>query len=159
MLVSVRINRSGWYMHMLDKYDFSRSCDTTGPVCLLAMASIPPSSTHGTSLYEKLGVSTAQTSPFRFSSHLWLKNQLLLFPGDTELLVCSPEMTGMAAWDMPLMSPPPPRNGLAMREPAPPKLNAPFWAEPERPRVEPSLAASSRSLTAVSCASNLGRSS
>jgi len=53
-------------------------------------------------------------------------------------------------------SPPPPRSGLAMRLPAPPKLNALLLdvGEP-RPRVLPTLAASRRSLTAVSWASNL----
>jgi hypothetical protein len=52
--------------------------------------------------------------------------------------------------------PPPPRRGFAMREPAPPKLKlAGLLDDEDMPRVEPSLADSSRSLTAVSCASNL----
>ena len=52
--------------------------------------------------------------------------------------------------------PPPPRRGFAIRDPAPPKLKPPdALDDDERPRVEPSLAASRRSLTAVSCTSNL----
>lgn len=52
---------------------------------------------------------------------------------------------------------PPPRRGLAMREPTPPPnaKDAPEVGEP-RPRVEPALASSRRSLTAVSWASKLG---
>lgn len=59
-------------------------------------------------------------------------------------------------------APPPPRNGFAMREPAPAPIgpvDAPK-APPSRPddaspRAELTFAASSLSLTAVSCASNL----
>lgn len=50
-------------------------------------------------------------------------------------------------------SPPPPLSGLAILLPAPPKLNPPV-GEPS-PRVLPALAASSRSFTADSWASNL----
>lgn len=53
-------------------------------------------------------------------------------------------------------SPPPPRRGLAMRLPAPEKLKPPA---PPRPRVLPALAASRRSLTEASWASNLDRGS
>jgi hypothetical protein len=56
-----------------------------------------------------------------------------------------------AAIDGPSAPAPPPLRGFAMREPL--KANPPV-GEP-RPRVEPTLAASRRSLTAVSCASNL----
>lgn len=49
---------------------------------------------------------------------------------------------------------PPPLSGFAIRLPPPPKEKPPEVGEP-RPRVLPDLAASSRSLTAVSCASNL----
>ena len=55
--------------------------------------------------------------------------------------------------------PPPPRRGFAIRDPAPPKLSPRGLGsdvdEEERPLVEPDLAASRRSLTAVSWASNL----
>ena len=51
---------------------------------------------------------------------------------------------------------PPPRNGFAIRDPAPPKLNPMgLFDADDMLRVEPCLAASRRSLTAVSCASNL----
>ena len=85
----------------------------------------------------------------------WLKNQLVLLPCPLP-----------ASWAWRLLrtgrtgpsctGPPPPRRGFAMREPtAPPNAkDAPEVGEP-RPRVEPCLAASRRSLTAVSCASNL----
>lgn len=53
---------------------------------------------------------------------------------------------------------PPPRSGFAIRGPAPPKFNPPEDAsDKESPRVEPVFAASSRSLTAASCASKLRR--
>ena len=47
---------------------------------------------------------------------------------------------------------PPPRSGFAIRDPAPPKEKFDDVGEVEeaRPRVEPSLAASRRSLTAAS---------
>lgn len=51
--------------------------------------------------------------------------------------------------------PPPPRSGFAIRVPTPPKLKPLDTLEEARPRVEPNLAASKRSLTAESCASNL----
>ena len=62
-------------------------------------------------------------------------------------------MTGSTG---PSATAPPPRNGLAMREPTPPKpaYEAPPAGEPS-PRVEPAFADSRRSLTAVSWASNL----
>lgn len=49
--------------------------------------------------------------------------------------------------------PPPPRSGFAMRDP--PKLKLPLLSIGGRPRVEPCFAASRRSFTAVSWASNL----
>ena len=80
----------------------------------------------------------------------WLKNQLDRF---ALLASCCwrPATAGTAG-----PSPPPPRNGFAIRDPALLKLKPPLGAVGEaKPRVEPTLAASSRSLTAVSCASNL----
>lgn len=53
---------------------------------------------------------------------------------------------------------PPPRRGLAMRDPAPPKLKPLDSFEDARPRVELALAASRRSRTFNSWASNLDRS-
>lgn len=52
---------------------------------------------------------------------------------------------------------PPPLRGFAIRGPTPPKLTPPDAEEEEEesPRVEPDLAASSRSLTAESWVSNL----
>jgi hypothetical protein len=74
-------------------------------------------------------------------------HELLLF--DAEFSLCRPESTGFGA------SPPPPLNGLAIRLPAPPKLNPPDPVGEPNPRVLPIFAASRRSLTALSCASNL----
>jgi len=68
------------------------------------------------------------------------KNHELLLLLDNASL-CRPEMVGMMA------SPPPPRSGFAILDPAPPNENPPV-GEP-RPRVEPLFAASRRSLTAV----------
>jgi len=86
------------------------------------------------------------------------KNQLLLLPPPPlASCACSPFKKGRLG-PPPLRdcSPPPPRRGFAIREPAPPKLKPPDAVdEVDRPRVEPSLAASSRSLTAEICASNL----
>ena len=91
------------------------------------------------------------------------KNQLLLFP-PLELplasCACRPLSTGMLGPPPFTYSvAPPPRRGLAIREPAPPKLKPIGFEDEAMPRVEPSLAASRRSLTAVTCASNLERTS
>lgn len=89
--------------------------------------------------------------------HRRSKNQLLRFPvpPDETAVSCdwTLERAGMDG-PSPLGSPPPPppRRGFAILDP--PKLNPPE-SEDARPRVEPALAASKRSLTAVSCASNL----
>jgi hypothetical protein len=72
-------------------------------------------------------------------------HELLLFPDNASF--CSPEIVGMVG------SPPPPRRGFAILDPAPPNENPPV-GDP-RPRVEPLFAASRRSLTAVNWASNL----
>jgi hypothetical protein len=81
------------------------------------------------------------------------KNQVLRFPPPFAASCCSrPDSTGSVG---PSAPPPPPRSGFAMRDPAPPNATlAPDVGEP-RPRVEPALAASRRSLTTVSWASNL----
>jgi len=83
------------------------------------------------------------------------KNQLLRFPPPfTVSCCCRPDSTGSVGPSAP-PPPPPPRTGFTMRDPAPPNATlAPDIGEP-RPRVEPALAASRRSLTAVSWASNL----
>ena len=88
------------------------------------------------------------------------KNQLLLPFGLPALpfasCACSPLSTGMLGPPPFTSAPPPPRKGLAIREPAPPKLKPEAIVElPARPRVEPSLAASRRSLTAANWPSNL----
>lgn len=90
-------------------------------------------------------------------SHRRSKNQLLRFPVPPDDAAVSCDWTLESAGidgPSPLDSPPlpPPRSGFAIREP--PKLNPPE-SDDARPRVEPALAASRRSLTAVSCASNL----
>lgn len=77
------------------------------------------------------------------------KNQLDRFPAFPFPPSCSDEMAGFAG-----PSPPPPRSGLAMRLPALAKLKP--VGDP-RPRVEPALAVSRRSLTAASWTSNLER--
>ena len=87
------------------------------------------------------------------SLHFWPeKNQLPRFPPFPDASFCRPWMVGIgAAIAGPSGPAPPPLRGFAIREP----LNAnPPVGEP-RPRVEPTLAASRRSLTAVSWASNL----
>ena len=84
----------------------------------------------------------------------WLKNQplLLLLPPAS----CAWRLERTGRFGPPLTSvAPPPRKGLAIRDPAPPKLKPPGAVGPPSPRVELILAASRRSLTAVSCASNL----
>jgi len=97
---------------------------------------------------------------------LWLKNQLVrLLPPLLSappswlctLLACKPAKDGTPAPSPGVLAlgPPPPRRGLAMR---PKGLLAKLgWegAAPPRPRVEPCLAASRRSLTARSWDSNL----
>ena len=99
------------------------------------------------------------------AGHLLSKNQLLRFPPPvppappfTPSCDCKLVKTGFVGPSPPLMKSepePPPRKGFAMREPVPPKLNPPEGIDGERPRVEPSLAASSRSLTAESWSSKL----
>jgi len=73
------------------------------------------------------------------------KNQLPRLPPAAGVSFCNPEIVGMVADS----TPPPPRRGFAIREPAPPKEKPPLLGEPS-PLVEPTLAASSRSLTAES---------
>ncbi len=89
------------------------------------------------------------------------ENQLFLFPQLPEFplsCACSPERIGsMGPAPPPLTSgpvPPPPRKGFAILGPAPPKLK-PAGLEAAKPRADPTFAASRRSLTAISWASNL----
>lgn len=97
---------------------------------------------------------------FTPSQVLWLKNQLvLLFPPSLapSWLCTLPTSVGTPGPSPGVLAlgPPPPRRGLAMR---PKGLFAKLgWegAAPPRPRVEPCLAASRRSLTARSWDSNL----
>jgi hypothetical protein len=93
----------------------------------------------------------ARTQPLLFAYFCPEKNQLLrlLLPTPDPSL-CSPLIIGIGASE----PAPPPLSGLAMRDPAPPKLNPPPEGD-VKPRVEPIFAASRRSLTAVSWASNL----
>lgn len=77
--------------------------------------------------------------------HRRSKNQLLRFP--VASCDCTPATFAFAGPS------PPPRSGFAMREP--PKLKLAFPSMLGKPRVEPCFAASRRSLTAVSWASNL----
>jgi hypothetical protein len=101
--------------------------------------------------------SHAHMSNPRRRIYRWLKNQLVLFPllasPPSPSCFCRLPMTGKTG---PSATAPPPRRGLAIREPTPPKpaYEAPPAGEP-RPRVEPALADSRRSLTAVSWASKL----
>lgn len=87
------------------------------------------------------------------------KNQLLLFPPGLPFAscACSPLNTGRLGPAPFICSfAPPPRKGFAIRDPAPPTLKPTGLLDAnDMLRVEPCLAASSRSLTAVSCASNL----
>lgn len=88
------------------------------------------------------------------------KNQLPLFPAPPlppPASFCNPLIVGIIPPIPPPIpaspaAPPPPRRGLAILEPA--LLNEKPVGEP-KPRVEPDLAASRRSFTAVSWASNL----
>lgn len=93
--------------------------------------------------------------PLSQPPHLRSKNQLLLLPPAPPDSCCRLLSVGILGPLALKSETPPPLSGLAIREPAPPKLkpSGPVWAA--RPRVEPILAASSRSLTAVSWASNL----
>ena len=77
--------------------------------------------------------------------HRLSKNQLVRFPDSCDW---TPATGALLSFP-----PPPPRSGFAIREP--PKLKPPLPSILGRPLVEPCFAASSRSLTAVSCASNL----
>lgn len=80
--------------------------------------------------------------------HRLSKNQLVRFP------VVSCDWTPATAELGALLSdPPPPRSGFAILDPA--KLNPPLPSMVGSPLVEPCFAASSLSLTAVNCASNL----
>lgn len=75
------------------------------------------------------------------------KNQLvLLFPAGFSF--CSPLIAGITGPSLP-----PPLSGFAILEP--PNEKPPAPEEESRPRVDPTLAASRRSFTAVSWASNL----
>lgn len=79
--------------------------------------------------------------------HLRSKNQLERLPDAS--CNCTPATFAFAGPS----DPPPPRSGFAMRDP--PKLKPPLPSMAGRPRVEPCFAASRRSFTAVSWASNL----
>jgi hypothetical protein len=97
-------------------------------------------------------------SPSSSDTHRWLKNQLVrfvLFASPSPSCFCRLPMTGSVGPSA--FEPPPPRSGLAMRDPTPPPnaKDAPALPDPERPRVDPALAASRRSLTAVSWDSKL----
>ena len=117
----------------------------------------------------KAAAATAQLQPvtrageqlLTSSQVLWLKNQLVrLFElSEAPSWLCTlPTRVGTPGPSPGVLAlgPPPPRRGLAMR---PKGLFAKLgWAgAAPRPRVEPCLAASRRSLTARSCDSNLGR--
>jgi len=78
-------------------------------------------------------------------------HELLLFGLHPDASFCKPEITGMGASP----PPPPPLSGFAILLPATPKLNPPGPVGEPRPRVLPDLAASRRSFTAASWASNL----
>ena len=87
------------------------------------------------------------------------KNQVLLFPPALPFAscACNPLSTGILGPAPFICSfAPPPRSGFAIRDPAPPKLKPTgLFDADDMLRVEPCLAASRRSLTAVSWASNL----
>ena len=80
--------------------------------------------------------------------HRRSKNQLVRFPVSCDWTPATDELGALLS-----DPPPPPRSGFAILEP--PKLKPPPPSIVGRPRVEPCFAASSLSLTAVSCASNL----
>ena len=83
------------------------------------------------------------------------KNQLPLLPLLSPPASCICRLLRVGMFGPPPSMVPPPLSGFAIREPAPPKPNTPAPSWEARPRVEPSLAASSRSLTAASWVSNL----
>lgn len=102
-------------------------------------------------------ISRKQDRDYTGGSCLNNNNSLLLI-NDSYLTRSKNQLPRFAAgsWcDVPFAStPPPPRSGLAMREPPKLRPDAPS-IEVTNPRVEPCLAASNLSFTAVNCASNL----